>query len=45
MADRLDTEPLLVVTRTMSPADEGVSPLPVDTSGIPNDHLQYAITW
>jgi surfeit locus 1 family protein len=22
-----------------------VTPLPVDTSGIPNDHLQYAITW
>ncbi|WP_300534255.1 SURF1 family protein [uncultured Mameliella sp.] len=45
MADRLDTEPLLVVTRTMSPADDGVSPLPVDISGIPNDHLQYALTW
>jgi surfeit locus 1 family protein len=22
-----------------------VTPLPVDTSGIPNDHLNYAITW
>ena len=27
------------------PADDAVDPLPVDTSGIPNDHLQYAITW
>ncbi|MBY6162967.1 SURF1 family protein [Mameliella alba] len=45
MAEALDTEPLLVVTRQMSPADKGVTPLPVDTSGIPNDHLQYAITW
>jgi surfeit locus 1 family protein len=23
----------------------GVSALPVDTARIPNDHLQYAITW
>ncbi|MBV7396677.1 SURF1 family protein [Mameliella sediminis] len=45
MAEVLDTEPLLVVARQMSPADKGVTPLPVDTSGIPNDHLQYAITW
>jgi surfeit locus 1 family protein len=45
MSDVLTTEPLLVIARNMSPADSGVTPLPVDTSGIPNDHLQYAITW
>lgn len=45
MADRLNTEPLLVIARNMSPPDPGVTPLPVDTSGIPNDHMQYAITW
>ena len=45
MADVLNTEPLLVIARNMSPPDPGVTPLPVDTSGIPNDHLQYAITW
>ena len=45
MADLLGTEPLLVVAREMAPADPGVTPLPVDSSGIPNDHLQYAITW
>jgi len=45
MADVLNTEPLLVIARNMSPSDAGVTPLPVDTSGIPNDHLQYAITW
>ena len=45
MAEALDTEPLLVIARNMSPSDPGVTPLPVDTSGIPNDHLQYAITW
>lgn len=45
MAEVLDTEPLLVVARQLDPRDATVSPLPVDTSGIPNDHLQYAITW
>lgn len=43
MAAALDTEPLLLVART--PTGPGVTPLPVDTAGIPNDHLQYAITW
>ncbi len=45
MAETLKTEPLLVIARNISPPDPGVTPLPVDTSGIPNDHLQYAITW
>ncbi len=45
MAEALQTEPLLVIVRNMSPRDRGVTPLPVDTGGIPNDHMQYAITW
>lgn len=45
MADVLGTEPVLVIAREMSPPDPGVTPLPVDTSAIPNDHLSYAITW
>lgn len=45
MAEVFGTEPLLVVVREMSPGDTGATPLPVDTSGIPNDHLEYAITW
>ncbi|MDJ0820814.1 MAG: SURF1 family protein [Paracoccaceae bacterium] len=45
MAEVLQTEPLLVIARNVSPNDPAVTPLPVDTSGIPNDHLQYAITW
>lgn len=45
MAAALGTEPVLIVARTASPADPVVTPLPVDTSGIPNDHLEYAITW
>ncbi|MFV0333978.1 MAG: SURF1 family protein [Tropicimonas sp.] len=43
MATALDTEPLLVVARSETGA--GITPLPVDTSGIPNDHLGYAVTW
>lgn len=45
MSEALQTEPLLIIAREVTPVDLGVTPLPVDTSGIPNDHLQYAITW
>ena len=45
MAERLGTEPVLVVARGIEGADLGTIPQPVDTAGVPNDHLQYAITW
>ncbi|MEO1285430.1 MAG: SURF1 family cytochrome oxidase biogenesis protein, partial [Pseudomonadota bacterium] len=45
MADLLGTEPLLVVARNLSQPGGAVTPLPVDSSAIPNDHLQYAVTW
>jgi surfeit locus 1 family protein len=45
MAEALQTEPLLVIARAVSPPDEGLTPLPVSTEGIPNDHLHYAATW
>lgn len=45
MATHLDTEPILVVLREASFSDGPVSPLPVDTVAIPNDHLEYALTW
>jgi surfeit locus 1 family protein len=45
MAAALGTEPLLVVLRETSETGTGLTPQPVDTSGIPNDHLGYAITW
>jgi surfeit locus 1 family protein len=45
MAAALGTEPVLVVARAIEPADAAVMPLPLDTAGIPNDHLGYAITW
>ena len=45
MAKILKTDPVMIVLREISPADTNVTPLPVDTVNIPNDHLQYAITW
>ena len=43
MAQTLNTEPVLIVART--PVRPGIDPLPINTAGIPNDHLSYAITW
>ena len=45
LAETLETRPILIVARDVSADDPAVTPLPVDTSRIPNDHLQYAITW
>ncbi len=45
MSETLETEPVLVVVRTADGGDPAIVPVPVDTSGIPNDHLNYAITW
>jgi surfeit locus 1 family protein len=45
MAAALKTDPIMIVLRISSPIDTDVTPLPVDTVNIPNDHLQYAITW
>lgn len=45
LADHLGTEPLLVIARDLSVPGGAVIPRPVTTEGIPNDHLNYAITW
>ncbi len=45
MSQVLETAPVMVVVAATSVEDPAVTPLPVDTSGIPNDHLNYAITW
>jgi surfeit locus 1 family protein len=45
MAAHLGTEALLVVARQSDEVDTNVTPLPVSITGIPNDHLNYAITW
>ena len=43
IAAALRTEPTFIVAR--EPTGGEIEPMPVDTSAIPNDHLQYAITW
>ena len=45
MAAALDAEPILVILRQSSVETPTLTPLPVDTSGIPNDHLEYIVTW
>lgn len=43
MAAALNTDPVLIVAR--SDTGDGIEAMPVDSSSIPNDHLNYAITW
>lgn len=43
MATVLGTEPVMIVAREV-PGDT-VSPRPINAAGIPNDHLEYAVTW
>lgn len=43
MAKALATEPTFIVAR--EPTGDGIEAMPVDTSGIPNDHWGYAIQW
>ncbi|WP_299892093.1 SURF1 family protein [uncultured Ruegeria sp.] len=43
LASELGTEPVLLIARSQT--DPDITPLPVLTAGIPNDHLQYAVTW
>lgn len=45
MARVLSTRPLMVVATDTTPADPRLTPLPVNTAGIKNDHMEYAITW
>jgi len=45
MAEVLGTEPLMVVVTHTQPQDPRLTPLPVGTANIKNDHLEYAITW
>ncbi|MEM1360540.1 MAG: SURF1 family protein [Pseudomonadota bacterium] len=45
LAAALEADPVLVVARATSVDQTPIFPHPVDSSGIPNDHLQYAVTW
>jgi len=45
MAEALGTAPVMVVVRDSTRAEPTLTPWPVDSSGVANDHLEYAITW
>ena len=45
LAEALGTEPVLVVLRETSETAPPVTPFPVDSSGIPNNHLGYVVQW
>ncbi len=45
MAEVLDTEPVLVVAREVSANTPPTTLLPVTSTGIPNNHLGYAVQW
>ena len=45
LADHLKAEPVLLVLRDSSFETEVATPLPKMTANIPNDHMNYAITW
>ena len=50
MAVALSTEAMLIVAREIVPVDPQAAPpatvpLPVTSAGVPNNHLNYAITW
>jgi surfeit locus 1 family protein len=45
MAEALATEPILLVAEKVTGDAQGITPVPVSTEDIPNNHLQYAITW
>lgn len=45
LAAELGTEPVLIVARRIDPPSQTIHPMPVTSDGIPNDHLNYAITW
>ena len=45
MSGHLDTAPIMVIASETTPPDPRVTPLPVTTSNIKNDHFEYAVTW
>lgn len=45
LAAHLGTEEVFIVARELSVDDCPVTPLPVSSEGVPNNHLGYAIQW
>ena len=41
----LNTKPILLVARSITPNNSNVMMLPISSVRIPNNHFQYAITW
>ena len=45
MAANLNTEPVLIIARSLTPNPFTAEPIPVSSADITNDHLEYVITW
>lgn len=45
LADHLGTEQVMIVARTTLPDTPHITPLPTDSSGVPNRHMEYILTW
>ena len=45
LAAHLGTEQTMIVALHSRPDDPAIAPLPIDTAGIPNRHLEYVLTW
>ena len=45
MASNLNTEPILIIARSLTPNPFTAEPMPVSSADITNDHLEYVITW
>lgn len=45
MAAQLGTEPVLIVASAVEGDAQEIEPIPVGITGIPNNHLEYAVTW
>lgn len=45
ISEALQTQPVFVVLREVEVGEAVAVPLPLDTSGIPNNHLGYAVQW
>lgn len=45
LAAHLGTEEVMIIARDITPPDATITPLPTDTSSIPNRHLEYLLTW
>ncbi len=45
LAAHLETQPAMIVLRATSETAPPAQPVPIATADIPDDHLEYAITW